>query len=126
MRIKAILLVTALSVAGMATGATAGGKATTTLKLNAMFEALGDTVITGDIKSSRKACKNNRKVTVYRQQGGADERIGSTRSAEGKGNTYSWVVVKDNVPSGSYYAKSRPTDRCKGDKSNVFDYEAAP
>jgi hypothetical protein len=104
--------------------ASAGGKASTRVTLDFIQPTPGETLYTGDIFSSRKACKNKRKVLVFRARPGADERIGATRSYEGKAQPgYYWTLAKDGLPAGGdYYSKVQPTDRCKGDTSALYPY----
>ena len=68
------------------------------------------TIWTGDIFSSKRSCKNQRRVFVYRVRDGEDQKRGSTLSYK-----------EDGIPpAGNYYAKVRPTDNCKGDRSALY------
>jgi hypothetical protein len=95
------------------------GKARTTVTLDNIEVTPGETLWTGDIFSPRKACKNRRRVFVYRVRAGADEKRGSTLSYKGKAQPgYFWVYEEEGIPpTGGYYAKVKPTARCKGDRS---------
>jgi hypothetical protein len=103
--------------------AEAGGKAATRVTIDSAFSTPGGSSFSGDIFSSRKACKNNRQVLVYRQKAGTDQKIGQTRSFQGLVDPgYFWVLFKKGefYPSGQYYAKVNPTSKCKGDKSGLL------
>jgi hypothetical protein len=76
----------------------------------------------GYVKSDKKACKDDRKVTLYRKQEGSDEKIGSDRSEPGKLSSYTWEV-EQSPSGGDYYAKTDATDKCGGDKSKIYPYE---
>jgi len=103
----------------------AGGKASTRVTLDFIQPTPSGTIYTGDIFSSRKACKNRRQVLVFRVRPGADQKIGSTKSYKGKAQPgYYWSYVQDGLPQdGDYYAKTKPTDACKGDRSADYAYE---
>jgi hypothetical protein len=114
----AIALAIALTLVPAA--AAGGGKASTRVTIDAVFSQPDGTYFSGDIFSSRKACKDNRQVIVFRQKAGADQRIGQTRSFQGLVDPgYFWTMHKANqfYPSGQYYAKVNPTSKCKGDRS---------
>lgn len=84
------------------------------------------TIYTGDIFSPKRACKNNRRVFVYRVRAGADEKLGSTLSYKGSAQPgYYWGYQEEGPnrpPAGNYYAKVRPTDACKGDTSGMYSW----
>jgi hypothetical protein len=113
-----------VGVAVFASTSTAGGKARTTVTLDGIFAVPIETHWDGDLKSARKACKKQRKVLVFRVRPGADQKTGSTRSYKGKvDNGYYWSLVKDGIaPAGDYYAKVRPTDTCRGDRSPTLHF----
>ena len=125
---RAFLLAVATAAAIVVPAAAASAKTATTVTLDDVFIVPVETHWDGDVKSSRKACKSKRRVLVFRVQPGADERIGSTRSYKGKSSPgYFWSLVKDGVtPNGDYYAKVRPTDTCKGDRSETLSFTGAP
>lgn len=81
---------------------------------------------TGKVKSSKNACKPDRKVKVFRVAPGADTLIGSTTSA----SDGDWSLGNDVAGPGNYYAKLRLRDigaslhdhvckRAKSDKLTV-------
>ena len=80
------------------------------------------TIWTGDIFSSKRSCKNQRRVFVYRVRDGEDQKRGSTLSYKGSAQPgYYWGYEEDGIPpAGNYYAKVRPTDNCKGDRSALY------
>jgi hypothetical protein len=111
-----------LALAGLALcvpAAWGAGKARTTVTIDSVFLGAGQTHYAGDISSPRKACKNNRRVLIFRARPGADEKVGSTRSFEGLAEPgYYWTYSETRAaPTGRYYAKVKPTKRCKGDRS---------
>ena len=91
------------------------------MKLQSIVLGSGQTSWGGAISSPSKACKNNRRVLVFRVRPGKDEKRGSTKSYKGlvaKG--YFWSYSEQGAaPTGQYYAKVKPTDTCKGDKSGT-------
>jgi hypothetical protein len=103
--------------------ASASGKAGTRVTLDNIEITPGGTIWTGDIFSSKKSCKNNRRVIVYRALDGPDEKRGSTLSYKGLSQPgYYWAYEEEPPapPGGNYYAKVRPTDDCKGDTSAMY------
>jgi hypothetical protein len=104
--------------------ALAGGKANTRVTLDHIQTTPSGTIYTGDIFSPAKGCKNRRRVIVFRALEGADEKRGSTLSYKGISQPgYYWAYDEDGIPpAGRYYAKVRPTDRCQGDRSPLYDF----
>jgi hypothetical protein len=98
------------------------GKARTTVTIDAVFLASAETQWSGDLRSPKKACKNNRRVVIFRQRPGADVKVGSTKAHKGlSDNNYYWGYSEPgDAPSGRYYAKVKPTAKCKGDKSGTL------
>jgi hypothetical protein len=104
--------------------ASAGGKAGTRVTMDSAFVVPVETHWAGDIFSSRRVCKNKRRVLVFRVRPGADQKMGSTRSYKGTDQPgYYWTLVKDGLHAGKFYAKVKPTDRCKGDRSETLEIE---
>jgi hypothetical protein len=102
--------------------ASASGKADTRVTLDNIEITPGGTIWTGDIFSSKKACKNKRQVLVYRDIDGPDEKRGSTKSYKGIAQPgYFWAYEEKGIPpAGDYYAKVHPTADCKGDRSPIY------
>jgi hypothetical protein len=120
---RAVALAVGIALVAVPAADAGGGKASTRVTIDAVFSAPDGTYFSGDIFSSRKACKNNREVIVFRQKAGADQRIGQTRSFRGLVDPgYFWTMHKANqfYPSGQYYAKVNPTSKCRGDKSGLL------
>ena len=120
MKLAAFLL---LAVAlGSTQLASAADKARTTVKLSSVTLGAGQTSWGGAISSPSKACKNKRRVLVFRVRKGKDEKRGSTKSYKGivaKG--YFWSYSEQGAaPDGKYYAKVKPTDECQGDRSKTI------
>jgi hypothetical protein len=99
--------------------ASAAGKTRTTVTIDAVFLASGQTHWSGDLISKRKACKNKRRVLIYRERAGADLKVGSTKSFKGMvDNGYYWTYFQMGAAQkGKYYAKVKPTETCAGDRS---------
>ena len=118
---RVVLLALVAAVACVPT-AWASGKTKTTVTIDAVFLASGQTHWSGDMKSARKACKDRRRVLIYRARPGADVKVGSTKSFKGMvDNGYYWTYFKTGAaPSGKYYAKVKPTDKCQGDESGIL------
>jgi len=112
-------------VAAHVPGASAADKAGTKVTIDSAFVNPGETLFAGDIFSARKACKNDRKVFVFLQQPGADEKIGSTRSYKGTDQPgYFWVLSEPGLAKeGDYYSKVKPTEKCQGDRSKAIPLE---
>jgi hypothetical protein len=104
--------------------ASAAGKADTRVTLDFIQPTFDGTVWSGDIFSSKKSCKNKRRVLVYRDLAGDDDKRGSTRSYKGTDQPgYFWLYTEPGIPPvGDYYAKVRPTDDCNGDRSPLFTF----
>ncbi len=102
--------------------ASAAGDAGTRVTLDNIQVTPSGTIWTGDIFSSKKACKNKRRVIVYRVRDGADEKRGSTLSYKGSAQPgYFWVYEEEGIARpGNYYAKVRRTDGCKRDRSAIY------
>jgi hypothetical protein len=117
---RAALLAMVIAMA-FVPAASASGRANTKVTLDGIFTVPIETHFDGDVKSTRKACKNDRKVKIFRKRSGADKKIGSTRSYKGlTSNTYHWSHVEDGVArAGNYYAKVKRTDKCKKDRSGT-------
>ena len=120
---KRILFVIAASAVVYVASASAAAAAETRVTLDNIEVTPTGTIWTGDIFSTKKSCKNKRKVTVFRVRGGADEKRGSTLSYKGSDQPgYFWAYGEDGVaPPGGYYAKVRKTDGCKADRSPVYE-----
>ena len=125
---RVALLAIATTAVAFVPAAGAAAKTATTVTLDDVFVVPIETHWDGDVKSSRKACKNKRLVIVYRVRSGADQKMGATRSYKGKVDPgYFWSLVKDGIaPEGNYYAKVRPTDQCKGDRSPSLHFSGTP
>ena len=119
---KRVLLLTLVSAVACVPAAWAGTKTKTTVTSDAVFLASGQTHWSGDMKSARKACKDKRRVLIYRARPGADVKVGSTKSFKGMvDNGYYWTYFKVGAaPSGKYYAKVKPTDKCQGGQSKTL------
>ena len=118
---RAALVVLAVATAWVPV-AWADGKANTRVTIDSAFVIPGETQWAGDIFSPRKACKNDRRVLVFRVRSGADEKIGSTRSYKGSAQPgYYWVLSEPGLaPAGKYYSKVKPTEKCQGDRSEAI------
>ncbi len=116
---KRVVLLVIVSALACVPAAWAAGKTKTNVTIDAVFLGSGQTHWSGDIESTRKACKNRRRVLIFRARSGADVKVGSTRSSKGLvDNGYYWTYFEQGAaPSGRYYAKVKPTDRCQGDRS---------
>jgi hypothetical protein len=117
---RAALLAMVIAMA-FVPAASAGAKANTRLTFDSIVVTPSETIWAGDIFSPRKACKNQRKVLIFRVRDGADQKRGSTRSYKGTDQPgYYWVYREEGLaPRGGYYAKVKPTDVCQGDRSET-------
>jgi hypothetical protein len=75
---RAVLLAAACVVACVPAAWAAKPKTKTTVTIDAVFLASGQTHWSGDLKSAKKACKDGRKLVIYRVRPGADAKVGST------------------------------------------------
>ena len=98
------------------------GKTKTTVTIDAVFLATGGTQWSGDLKSAKKACKKDRRVLIFRQRPGADVKVASTKAVKGlSDNGYYWNYSEPGAaPTARYYAKVKPTAKCKGDTSGTL------
>lgn len=102
-------------------GCKRGGKAKTTLDFGGVNPDLDKSKYFGNIDSAKASCANKRAVTVFHKLPGKDSKIGKTKSKPGKADTHFWEVSANGYPeNGTYYAKAKGTDKCKGAKSNDF------
>jgi hypothetical protein len=118
---RAALLAMVIAMA-FVPAASASGKANTRLTFDSIVVTPSETIWAGDIFSPRTACKNQRKVLIFRVRDGADRKMGSTRSYKGTDQPgYYWVYGEEGLaPRGKYYAKVKPTDRCQRDRSETL------
>lgn len=73
-----------------------------------------------EVKSSEKACKKKRKVTLYRGGAGDDVKIGAEKTISGEG-TYVAIIDDPNPPTpDAYYASVKKENGCAADKSKDF------
>jgi hypothetical protein len=120
---RVILLVAA--VAMVCVPAASAAKTDTRVTLDPHIEVTPyGSIWTGEIFSSKKACKNERRVLVYRVRSGQDDKRGSTLSHKGIASPgYYWGYDEDGIaPPGKYYVKVLPTNGCNGDRSNVYNF----
>jgi hypothetical protein len=118
---RASLLVAAFAV-GCVPAALAAGKTPVAVFFDGAFYKSGETVWQGDVFGP-KACAKRRRVFIFRERSGRDQKIGSTRSrkATGTQNLYPYSYSEPGVARlGEYYAKVKPTDTCKGARSAVM------
>lgn len=115
---RAALLAMASALAAVP-AAGAGENTRTTVTIDAVFLGPGQTYWSGDVMSPRKACKNRRRVLIFRVRPGADAKVGATRSFKGSAdNGYYWTYSENGAARrGKYYAKVKPTGTCRGDRS---------
>lgn len=109
MRTKLLFTVVALAALGVLVttqAATAGGRAETTVTINASGDPQGK------VKSPKQSCVNNRKVNLFRVKPGDDDKIGSD-TADNNGN---WSTGNPGG-GGKVYAKAGKTPDCQSDKS---------
>jgi hypothetical protein len=98
-----------------------GGKANTTVTMDAAFLNPDGTYWSGDIFSPKRGCKDGRRVLVFRVRPGDDQKIGATKSYKGTAQPgYFWTLVKEGLYRGKFYAKVKPTDACQGDRSETL------
>ena len=119
---RAVLLVITGAIACVP-AAWGGEKAKTTVTIDSAFYASGQTHWAGDIKSPVKECKNKRRVLIFRVRPGRDAKVGSTKSFRGVADrkNYFWTHFEDGAaPTGKYYAKVKPTDKCQGGQSKTL------
>ncbi len=114
----AILVALAVAVACVPV-AWADGRANTRVTIDSAFINPGETLFAGDIFSPRKACKNDRRVLIFRVRPGEDQKIGATRSYKGSAQPgYYWTHSEPGLlPAGNYYSKVKRNMRCRGDRS---------
>jgi hypothetical protein len=116
---KAAVWVVLAMAATCVSVAWADGKANTRVTIDSAFVNPGETLFAGDIFSPRRACKNDRRVLIFRVRPDADQKIGATRSYKGIAQPgYYWTHSEPGLaPAGRYYSKVRATATCQGDRS---------
>ena len=123
---KRVSLLVAAAAMVCAPAAPAAGKADTRVTLDPHIEITPyGSIWTGKIFSSKKSCKNERRVIVYRVRDGQDDKLGSTLSHKGLASPgYFWGYDEAGIArAGKYYAKVLPTNGCNGDRSAVYDFK---
>jgi hypothetical protein len=119
---RTIVALVLLAAMGIATEAQAA-KAPTTVRFLDGSYGTNQTIYEGDLRSSKSSCEKQRKVTVFRKVTGPDLEIGSVKTDEPAGEGRSWKLVDDGYAiAGTYYAKAKGTSRCKGSRSNDFEF----
>lgn len=121
MKLKVAVLTLAVAMLAIAPSALARGKpAKTTLTFDNVTQLPTTFNYSGAITSPKKACKDDRKVTVYQKVSGPDTKIGSNRSVEVSPGDFRWGVNDDRDLGHTYYAETKATDACKGARSDNF------
>lgn len=99
----------------------AGAK--TTVTIEDASAGAGSLFVRGKVKSPDKDCANKRKVTLYLEKPGKDEKVDTVKSRHGEDSRFEWEA-RDPMPYGGvYYAKVEPGGGCDGDKSKDFPVE---
>ena len=120
---KRACLIVAVSVVVLGANAQGADKANTKVLFGGANPVTGGTDYFGNIESPKRACANKRRVSVYMKGKGPDEKVASDKSQPGKGDTFYWQAREEGPPlAGTYYAKARETDDCRGDRSKDFLY----
>ncbi|MFN8160749.1 MAG: hypothetical protein U0R52_06865 [Solirubrobacterales bacterium] len=104
--------------AGAPPAGASGSRAATTV-LVSTYNADNPPFFIGEVRSPRKACARQRKVTLYGVRPGPDKRYGSAKTIFGEG-TWAWIIKAREAGPGFYYAKAEPTAACRGDRSPNF------
>jgi hypothetical protein len=119
--VKRLFLIVAISLVALGANAHGAGKANTKVLFGGANPSSEGTDYYGNIESPKRACANKRRVSVYMKGPGKDEKIASGKSEPGKVNTFFWQVREEGPPQpGTYYARARATDDCRGDRSEDF------
>ena len=74
----------------------------------------------GVVKSQKRYCEKERKVTLYRARSGKDKRVGAKRAEPDEYGGWVWEVEVSTPQLGNYYGKAEKTRKCRGDKSKKF------
>lgn len=102
--------------------AQAAKRAKTTVTFDAITYKDPETTYSGKVESDKKACKEGRKIMVFRVRDGADKKIGTGKPFNWM-SIFVWQYEEDKPPvEGVYYAKAAKTKKCKADKSPDLVY----
>ena len=97
--------------AGFALGTGDGARHSTSISISSSVPAFH-----GQVKSGVAACKNDRRVVLFRKRPGkAPKLLGSDRSAA----SGRWEEPVGSLQSGAYYAKVKPAAGCSGARSTT-------
>lgn len=106
------------AVATLGQTAHAGSQAKTKLLVSYQAGSTGTAdLFVVELQSSKTACTDGRKVTIYKAQPGKDKRIGAERSFAGKGDSYVAIIESNATKPGKYYASAKETSACEAAKS---------
>jgi hypothetical protein len=113
----------ALVVLGLASEAHAA-KAKTSLEIIDIAYGDDETFYEGEVSSPKRSCERQRKVSVYRKTPGKDLRMGSGRSGSpSMDGGRIWAFSRDAYAlNGTFYAKSKATNKCKAGRSDEFEF----
>ena len=121
---KTFMAIAALAAAAglVVTGAASAGGGAADTKVT--IKAPGGDVF-GKVKSSKpNKCANGRKVTVFRQKGGAqgggDDIKILTDTAQANGPGYEWAIGNPGVSGKKIYARAGKIPGCKADNSRTI------
>jgi hypothetical protein len=99
-----------MAFAGTAYG---GGAANTKVTVK------GSSEIYGYVKSSKRKCMNDRKVTVFKRMGGDFVKVASDRASK-QGDRYQWSIGNPGLQGKTIYARAGKIAGCKAGKSELY------
>ena len=102
------------------------GKASAVLAINYdSDDGVGNIDFGGTVESSDSRCESPRKITLYREEGDKDEKMGKTKSIPNifqPGEPAGWQVDDTDATAGTYYASAKKTKKCKKAVSEDYVY----
>ena len=118
-KIKTLMAVTAIAVAGAATTQTASAAQLTPTEVTIEAKSGGD--FSGYVRSADPYCEDNRKVTLWKMVGSAPDRAVDRKIAmdtsSSNGNEGEWSTGNTGQRKGKFYARVAKNSLCKGDVS---------
>jgi hypothetical protein len=120
---RGVLVATLLATASLVLPSSAfADKARTEVTVHKLVWNQEVSAFIGTVTSPRPRCATDRKVSIFRERGSKDVRMGTSLSAPyapTPENDYVWIVEAPGLVPGDYFAVAEETARCKAGRSTT-------